>query len=281
MARISLRAPRMTNPLRVFRRAPKRAKPDADMMTLQEHLIEFRSRLVKSILAICAGMIVGFVVAHRIIHWMISRAADIDPRVRIITLEPAEGFITYFKVAAYVGVVLASPVLLYQIIRFMAPGLLPHVLKYLLWGVPCASILFLAGVFFANYYVIPSFLHFLVTFTLGQGIEFSPSSDKYLSFFLRISVGIGLIFQLPAVLFVLAKIRVVNIDKLRRWRRYAFLICAIVAAAITPTPDPFNMMIVALPMYILYEVGTVLTYFALPRGERGRFWGRPKLASGK
>jgi len=72
---------------------------------------------------------------------------------------------------------------------------------------------------------------FLVTFTLGQGIEFSPSSDKYLSFFLRISVGIGLIFQLPAVLFVLAKIRVVNVDKLRKWRRYAFLVCAIVAAA--------------------------------------------------
>jgi sec-independent protein translocase protein TatC len=271
----------MINPLRAFRRGPKRPKPDADMMTLQEHLIEFRSRLVKSILAICAGMVIGFFYAHRIIIWMVNRSVDIDSRVRIITLEPAEGFITYFKVAAYVGIVLASPVLLYQIIRFMAPGLLPHEMKYLLWGVPCASILFIAGVVFANLYVIPSFLHFLVTFTLGQGIEFSPSSDKYLSFFLRISVGIGLIFQLPAVLFVLAKIRVVNIDKLRRWRRYAFLICAIVAAAITPTPDPFNMMIVALPMYFLYEVGTVLSYFALPRGERGPFWGRPKLASGK
>src|SRR5215831_4684256 len=101
----------MLNPLRVFQRGPKRPKPDADMMTLQEHLIEFRSRLVKSILAICAGMIVGFVVAHRIIEWMISRAANVDSRVRIITLEPAEGFITYFKVAAYVGVVIASPVL--------------------------------------------------------------------------------------------------------------------------------------------------------------------------
>lgn len=285
MARISARPPRLLvpfrnlNPMRPFRRSPKKAKPDADMMTLQEHLIEFRTRLVRSILAIFAGMIVGFIFASRVIHWMTQQAINADPRAKIIILEPAEGFITYFKVAAYIGIVLASPVLFYQIVRFMAPGLLPHELKYLLWGIPTASLLFILGVMFANLYVIPSFLHFLVGFTFGQDFEFTPSSDKYLAFFLRISVGIGLIFQLPAALFLLAKIKVVNIDKLRRWRKYAFLICAIAAAAITPTPDPFNMMIVALPMYLLYEVGTVLSYFALPRGERGRFWKRPKLAA--
>ena len=285
MARISNRPPRLLlplrslNPLRAVRRRPKKAKPDPDMMTLQEHLIEFRTRLVRSILAIFAGMIVGFIFASRVIAWMVLQATRVDSRVNVITVEPAEGFITYFKVAAYIGIVLASPVLFYQIVRFMAPGLLPHELKYVLWGIPIASGLFILGVVFANVYVIPSFLHFLVSFTFGQHFEFTPTSDKYLSFFLRISVGIGLIFQLPAALFVLAKIRVVNIDKLRRWRRYAFLICAIAAAAITPTPDPFNMMIVAIPMYALYEVGAVASYFALPRGERGRFWRRPKLTA--
>jgi sec-independent protein translocase protein TatC len=285
MARISARPPRLLaplrnlNPLRPFRRNPKKAKPDADMMTLQEHLIEFRTRLVRSILAIFAGMIVGFIFANRVIVWMTSKATSVDPRAHIITIEPAEGFITYFKVAAYIGMVIASPVLFYQIVRFMAPGLLPHELKYLLWGIPIASLLFIAGVLFANLYVIPSFLKFLVGFTFGQSFDFTPTSDKYLSFFLRISVGIGLIFQLPAALFLLAKIHIVNIDKLRKWRRYAFVICAIAAAAITPTPDPFNMMIVALPMYALYEVGTVCSYFALPRGERGRFWKRPKLTA--
>ena len=282
MARISARPPRLLAPLRnlnPFRRSPKKVKPDADMMTLQEHMIEFRTRLVRSILAIFAGMIFGFIFAHRVIHWMTEQALNVDPRARIIVLEPAEGFITYFKVAAYIGIVIASPVLFYQIVRFMAPGLLPHELKYLLWGIPVASLLFIGGVLFANLYVIPSFLKFLVGFTFGQDFEFTPSSDKYLSFFLRISVGIGIIFQLPAVLFLLAKIRVVNIDKLRKWRRYAFLVCAIAAAAITPTPDPFNMMLVAIPMYALYEVGSVCSYFALPRDERGRFWRRPKLAA--
>ncbi|MGI8857888.1 MAG: twin-arginine translocase subunit TatC, partial [Thermomicrobiales bacterium] len=240
---------------------------------------EFRTRLVRSILAIFAGMIIGFIFANRVIVWMTSKATSVDPRAHIITIEPAEGFITYFKVAAYIGVVIASPVLFYQIVRFMAPGLLPHELKYLLWGIPIASLLFIAGVLFANLYVIPSFLKFLVGFTFGQNFDFTPTSDKYLAFFLRISIGIGLIFQLPAALFLLAKIRIVNIDKLRKWRRYAFLVCAIAAAAITPTPDPFNMMIVAIPMYALYEVGAVCSYFALPRGDRGRFWKRPKLAA--
>src|SRR5436305_6675404 len=116
------------------------------MMTLQAHLIELRTRLVRSILALFAGMIVGFVFAHRVIHWMTQQALNADPRARIIILEPAEGFITYFKVAAYIGFVLASPVIFYQIVRFMAPGLLPHELKYVLWGIPIASTLFIIGV---------------------------------------------------------------------------------------------------------------------------------------
>ena len=281
MARISLARPRLRlGRLNPFGRGTKQApQPDADMMTLQEHLIEFRSRLVKSVLAFAAGVIVGFVFAGRIIAWMTGKAVAIDARARVIVIDPAEGFVTYAKMAMYIGFVLALPVILYQIIRFMAPGLLPHELKYLIMGVPVASVLFIAGVLFANIYVIPSFLTFLVGFTFGQNFDFSPTSDKYLSFFLRISIGIGLIFQLPALLFVLAKIRVVTVDRLRAWRKYAFLICAIVAAAITPTPDPFNMMFVMLPMYVLYEVGTVLAYFAPPRAERGRFFRRPKAVA--
>ena len=166
MARISTQPPRLPlplrnlNPLRAVRKRPKKPPTDPDMMTLQEHLIEFRTRLVRSILAVFAGMILGFVFANRVIAWMVHQSVRVDPRVNIITVEPAEGFITYFKVAAYIGFVIASPVIFYQIVRFMAPGLLPHELKYLLWGIPIASILFVAGVMFANLYVIPSFLNF-------------------------------------------------------------------------------------------------------------------------
>jgi len=285
MANITTRPPRLLdplrnlNPLRALRKGPKRPKPDADLMTLQEHLIEFRGRLVKSILAIFAGMIVGFIFAGRVFNHMLSIIHSANPGSTVITTEATEGFMTYFKIALYIGIVVASPILFYQIVRFMAPGLLPHELRYLLWGIPLASALFIGGVFFANAVVIPSFLKFLVSFSFGFLGNFTVTSNNFLTFFIKISLGMGLIFQLPAALFLLAKIRVVNIDKLRRWRRYAFLVCTIVGAAISPTPDPFNMMLVALPMYALYEAGTVATYFALPRRDRGRFWRRPKLAT--
>ena len=100
MARISARPPRLLAPLRnlnPFRRSPKKVKPDADMMTLQEHLIEFRTRLVRSILAIFGGMIFGFIFANRVIVWMTSKATSVDTRAHIITIEPAEGFITYSR----------------------------------------------------------------------------------------------------------------------------------------------------------------------------------------
>jgi len=268
---------RNLNPLRAFRKGPKKPKPDADLMTLQEHLLEFRSRLVKSILAIFAGMIVGFIFAGRVYNHMVYIIKSVNPNATVLTLEATEGFMTYFKIALYIGIVVASPILFYQIVRFMAPGLLPHELKYLLWGIPLASALFIAGVLFANAVVIPSFLKFLVSFSFGFLGTFTVTSNNFLTFFIKISIGLGLIFQLPAFLFLLAKIGVVNMDKLRRWRRYAFLICTIVGAAISPTPDPFNMMLVALPMYALYEVGTISSYFARPRAERGRFWRRPKL----
>lgn len=258
---------------------PKRAPVDADSMTLQEHLLEFRDRLIKITLSVIGGMIVGFFFAGRLYNHMLAVARHVNPNIVILQLDATEAFVTYFKVALYIGVVIASPIVLYQIVRFLAPGLLPHELKYILWGIPVVAALFILGVVFANYFVIPQFLKFLIDFSFKFLGSWSSTSQSFLAFYMRISIGIGLIFQLPAILFVLAKVRVVNIDKLRRWRRYAFLLCAIAAAAITPTPDPFNMLIVMAPMYLLYEVGTVCSYFALPRNDRGKFFRRPKLAA--
>ncbi len=271
---------RKLNPVLYIRRRGERvrqAKPDPDMMTLQEHLIEFRSRLVKAMLGVIAGMIIGFVFAGRVLNYMTDIARHVSASVIFVSIDPTDGFSTYFKIALYIGIIIASPIIFYQFVRFLAPGLLPHELKYLLWGIPSASLLFVAGVLFANTLVIPRFLEFLITFTKGIGIAWQPTASSYLTFFIRISLGMGIVFQLPAFLFVLAKARVVNMQKLRKWRKFAFLICAIAAAAIVPTPDPFNMFIVLIPMYALYELGAVLSYFALPIGERGPFFTRPRL----
>ena len=270
------------NPVHHIRRRSERvrqARPDPDMMTLQEHLLEFRSRLVKAILGVVVGMVIGFLLAGRVLNYMTDIAKGVSATVIFQVIEPADGFTTYFKIALYIGIIIASPIIFYQIVRFLAPGLMPNELRYLLWGIPSASFLFLAGVVFANTLVIPRFLEFLINFTQGIGFAWQPTASSYLTFFIRISLGMGIVFQLPALLFVLAKVRVVNMQKLRKWRKFAFLICAVAAAAIVPTPDPFNMFIVLIPMYALYELGTVLSYFALPRGERGPFMTRPRLPS--
>jgi len=272
---------RTLNPVHYIRRRSERvrqSKPDPDMMTLQEHLIEFRSRLVKIILGVVLGMVVGFVFAGRVLNYIMDIAKHVDAAVIFVSIDPTDGFSTYFKIALYIGIIIASPIIFYQFVRFLAPGLMPNELRYLLWGIPSASLLFVAGVLFANTLVIPRFLEFLITFTKGIGIAWQPTASSYLTFFIRISLGMGVVFQLPALLFVLAKAKVVNLQKLRKWRKFAFLICAVAAAAIVPTPDPFNMFIVLIPMYALYELGTALSYFALPRGERGPFISRPHIA---
>ena len=264
----------------VFRRGKgrvERVQEHADTMTLQEHMMEFRNRLVKALLGVIVGTIAGFFFAGRVINYMLAIATSVDTRIQILTLEPTEGFATYFTIALYIGIIVASPIVFYQIVRFLAPGLLPHELKYLMWGIPVASSLFIGGAVFANIFVIPSFIHFLITFTFGIGLDFTPTASNYLRFFIRLSLGMGLVFQLPALLFLLVKIRVVQREKLQKWRKWAFLLCTVAAAAIVPTPDPVNMFMVQIPMYALYEVGTSLSYFALPRGERGTFINLPRL----
>ncbi len=264
----------------VFRRGKgrtERVQQHADTMTLQEHMMEFRNRLVKTVLGIAFGTAVGFFFAGRVINYMMGIATAVDTRIQILTLEPTEGFATYFQIALYIGIIVASPIVFYQIVRFLAPGLLPHELKYLLWGIPIASGLFIGGAVFANIYIIPSFMHFLIQFTLGIGLGFTPTASNYLRFFIRISLGMGLVFQLPALIFLLVKIRVVKREKLQQWRKWAFLACTVVAAAIVPTPDPIHMFVVQIPMYALYEVGTSLSYFALPPADRGKFISLPRL----
>lgn len=269
----------------VFRRGKgrvQRVQEHSDTMTLQEHMEEFRSRLVKTVLGIAAGTAAGFFLAGYVINYMMGIATSVDPRIQILTLDPTEGFSTYFQVAVYIGTIFASPIIFYQVVRFLAPGLLPHELKYLLWGIPVATGLFVGGAVFANIFVIPSFLHFLIEFTLGIGLGFTPTSSNYLSFFIRISLGMGLVFQLPALLFLLVRVRAVTRERLQKWRKWAFLVCTIVAAAIVPTPDPIHMFVVQIPMYALYEAGTLLSWFAIPAGERGAFINinRPRLGRG-
>jgi sec-independent protein translocase protein TatC len=234
-------------------------------MTLQEHLEELRTRMLYSSIAILIALVAGLVLSFPVLD-LVGQQAQV-PDEGMQTINPTEGFVTFFKVAIYIAVALAMPVLIYQLVRFVAPGLTRNERTYVFRAIPFVVFFFVSGVAFAFFIVVPRALDYLSGF--GSNVfNWDPTADSLVSFYMRLMIGIGIVFELPPMLFILAKIGVVNHKQLGRVRKFAFLLCMVAAAIITPTPDPFNMMLVAIPMYFLYEFGTFMTRFAKPDRDR-------------
>lgn len=237
---------------------PIESEPETfEEMTLQEHLLELRNRLIFSSLAIAAGFAAGLALAFPVLN-LITRMSGLH---ELVAISPTESFVTFMKVAMYIGIGLAMPVLIYQIVRFLAPGLTTREKHYLYRAIPFVFIMFALGVLFAFFIVIPRALRFLSGF--GNG-TFDPQfrASEVISFYLTLILWVGVVFELPIVMYILAKLHVVTAKLLGRMRKYALIIIMIAAAIITPTPDPFNMFMVAAPMYVLYELGIILAKFA-------------------
>lgn len=182
-------------------------------------------------------------------------------KLRPIFTKPTELFITTFMVDLYAGFGLAIPFIAYQFIAFLMPGLLPHEKRYVYMLLPGMAILFVLGVTFAYTLVLPVAIGFLFTFNLDIAQPL-PSINDYINFVTTLTFWIGLTFETPLVIFFLAKLKLVKVEQLKRFRRFAVVGGFVLAAVITPTPDPLNQTIVALPIIILYEVGLFLARFA-------------------
>jgi sec-independent protein translocase protein TatC len=240
--------------------------PDVfEEMTLQEHLEELTSRIKKVVIAIVIGFIGGFILAgpllRQIVDYANVEASGLDIR------GPAEPLTLYFKVAMYIAIALTLPFTVYQLIAFLAPGLTNKEKRVVYSALPFVSILFVAGVAYGFFVAAPRALQFLSTFMTGV-FSFTPDGAEVLNFFLTLMMGLGLAFQLPVVMFVLAKIGIVTAQKMREYRKYAYLVLVIVAAIITPSTDPVNMGIVALPLVILYEFGAIISRIFAKTGLR-------------
>ncbi len=227
-------------------------------LTLFEHLNELRSRLLKAFIALAIGTGLSVVIAPQAIKVLTLPLGSYVPQ----TLGPTEGMLVYFQVALIGGVIIAMPVIIYQIVCFMLPGLLPEERKYLYFLLPGATICFAAGVAFAAFIMLPVAINFMQGFLEGI-IENRWSLDAYISFVTRVLFWMGIIFQTPLLMFFLAKLGLITPQKLSKFRKFAILINSIIAAVVTPTPDPVNMMIVMLPLLLLYEVGIILARIAL------------------
>src|SRR2546425_2050489 len=234
-------------------------------MSLMEHLAELRTRLMIAAAAILVTTIVAFVFTERIIKWLLIPAGGI----KLLAIEPTETFTTFFRVALYAGIALAMPVILYEIYRYIDPALHPDERRFVLaMGVPVLA-LFIIGILFCYFVILPNAINFLFNFG-GDIFTVMPRASAYLSFVTTFMLGMGLVFEMPAIIYALVRVHVLDRAWLAKQRRYVFLVCFIIGAVITPTPDPFNQTLVSLPLYLLFELGLFLSRFAMPRREGAR-----------
>jgi sec-independent protein translocase protein TatC len=232
---------------------------EGGVMTLREHLVELRDRLVKAVLGLALGFGVGIFAAQPVLKYLAQQICPqtADPECRLAIIDPAEGMITYFKVALYVGVAISLPVITYQIIRFMAPGLTRDEKRLLFSALPFVGFLFAAGSAFAVWLVIPAMLRFLSSF-MSEIFRPDLRAAATLSLGLTVTLWMGLVFELPLVMVIVARLGLVDWRRMLSFWRYAIVLILIVAAIITPTPDPINMMLVGGPMLLLYLLGIAL-----------------------
>ncbi len=227
-------------------------------MTLVEHLAELRTRLVRSILAVTVASIVAFAFANRILDWMVDPycQAQHGGSCRLVVIDPLEGFGTRIKLALFVGCALASPVVLWQVWRFVTPGLHKNEKRFAIPFIVSSVVLFLAG---AGVAVItfPKALDFLIAVGGPDLLPlFSPS--KYLRLYLLVIVAFGVSFEFPILLVFLQLARVLKPRQLSKWRRPAIVAIFVFAAVITPSQDPITLFAMALPMYAFYEVSILI-----------------------
>jgi sec-independent protein translocase protein TatC len=231
---------------------------------LAPHLIELRDRLVKASVAVGIGTALGFYVVNSsnifgtpLPDFMVRHLAP--PGTTLQAVGVGEVFLGYMRIALVVGIMLAMPIVIYQLVAFFSPGLYNREKRIVYVALPIVTELFLAGIAFGWFFTVPAALEFLLGYGQTTSISTVPTSDSFFGTVATLLLWNGVIFQLPAIMYLLARLHIVSTSMLTSTRRYAIVVITIVAALITPTGDPYNLLLLAIPMYMLYELGILLT----------------------
>ncbi len=225
-------------------------------MPLVAHLTELRTRLIWSAIALVAGAIVAFTLYSPILEFLIQPYTDITGKTEFVILDPLEGFASRLKVAAWGGAFLASPVVLWQLWRFITPGLHKKEKRYAIPFIVASVLLFALGAAVALL-TFEQALSFLIGVG-GPNVDPLFSPGKYLGLITLMMVAFGIAFEFPILLLFLQLAGVVTSRKLRSWRRPALVIIVAVAAVITPSQDPYSLFAMAAPMYLFYEIAILI-----------------------
>ncbi len=227
------------------------------------HLKELRSRLIKSLIAVGLGTVIAFVFNEQILDLLVEPYRMIDPDAALATFRPTEAFSVVMRLSMWGGVILASPVITYQVWRFVEPALSPKEKRWVIPAVGILAFLFLAGVF-VGYIALERGLTFLLDFG-GDALVPVIGADFYLKFAMRFLLVFGIAFQFPVFLFTTAAFGIVTSRWLRESRRWAVVVILVIAAVVTPSGDPLTLLTLSAPLYVLYELTILAIRFILKR----------------
>ena len=238
-----------------------------EKMSFLEHLDELRKRIVNSCIAIGVGFLISFVFIDRIFNFVFGPSRKVLPAgVRFVYNRPAEAFSLYIQLALISGALIAAPAVMYQVWLFIAPGLYAKEKKFAIPFVLLTTGGLLVGAAFNHFVAFPLMMAFFGSFNNPQ-LVFMPKVEDTFDLYLTMTLWMGLVFQMPTLVFFLAKMRLVTAGFLWRQLRYAILATFVIAAVITPTGDPMNQTIFAAPMIILYVLSIGIAWLVNPRGR--------------
>lgn len=260
----------------------KRSGDEKAEMTFIDHLEELRWHIIRAVIAVLIGAIVVFIFINNVVddilfapakpgfvtaQWFCTIGRKIglgeglcfgNVEVKFLETTMTGQFVSSFTVSFICGFIIAFPYIFWEFWKFVKPALSPVEIKKTRGVIFWVSILFFTGVAFGYFVLTPFMVNFYFTYKLSDLIEIKPTFSDYLENLIYTTVGIGLLFQLPLLVMVLARIGLITAKFLRKYRRHAIVVILILAAIITPTTDPFSLGIVTIPLYVLYEAGIII-----------------------
>ena len=236
-------------------------------MSLGDHLEELRLRIIMILIGLAVGVIVSLAGGKYIIHFITNPYLQMDANAKLQVLAPADGFTAYMKIILVAGVIITSPWIFYQLWLFISAGLHQNEKKFVYIFTPVCTTLFIAGCLFCIFVAVPFTLVFFVDFNKKfLNVESAFTFSNYVSYIVSLMLVFGLAFQTPVAMLIVDKVGLIDVKKLKIWRKYALLVIFIIAAVVTP-PDPVSQVALAIPLYLLYELGIVLCWMFRSKAE--------------
>src|SRR5580765_3810937 len=234
-------------------------------ISILERLDDFRKRIVRALLAVAAGALVGFVFIDSIVRFLLAPIRRVlPPDTRLIYTQPGEAFGFYVQIALLAGVVFAMPFIMYQLWRLIAPLVPPAARRFAVPFIGFTTVGFVAGAAFTHYIAFPYMMAFFASFNTPD-LLFRPRLDDVFDLYTKMLLGMAIVFQMPTVVFFLAKMGLVSARLLWKNIKYAIFVIFILAAVLTPSGDPWNQTVFAAPMVVLYLLSIGIAWLVAPR----------------